>query len=260
MKTTSPSKALELYAKSINKSVLDCDIIFPELKEKAFSYIKFRKRKFNVSIFATQSLFNVDIRGFNTNIYFAVNRENRSHLLNKLLPPTIRKSKHKIYVDILPPSNELLDWLKDESHFDLIDAFSFSNRESLQVYTTGITLIAESIENIDSLLAKTVSLVNALPFSVDAHDFSKLPSEFKSLLPLMKKWGLCDDLERAEKLKRTSRLTKKRLVNLVAPHMSQINNYLSSFGNAALSDDAIFLGRLAETASEIIVRADQLSS
>ena len=252
MKTTSPSKALELYAKFINKPLLDCNVFFPEIKEKAFSYIKFRRRKFNISRFATQSLFKVDVRGFNTNIYFAVNRENRSYLFNKLLPSTIRKSKHKIYVDILPPSSGLINWLKNESHLDLIDAFSFSNRESLQVYTTGITLITESIENIDALLTKIVTLANALPFFVDAYDFSKLPSEFKSLLPLMKKWGLSDDLERTEKLQRMSLLTKKRVVNLVMPYMSKINTYLSSFGNSALPDDAIILGRLAETVSEIL--------
>jgi hypothetical protein len=128
------------------------------------------------------------------------------------------------------------------------------DKESLHLYADAIDFYLQrsSVSEIISAIEVTCGLAEQLPAGNDDQDvdLDVLPSKFKVLIPFIRKWGVTDDLERSELLEKASRKTLERLVQLVTPHLSSIDEYLNSFGEEPLSEAAIALGALAECTVE----------
>ncbi len=84
-----------------------------------------------------------------------------------------------------------------------------------------------------------------------------IPDNLKHLIPLLKKYSISDDGEREQLVEDIDEKQKKKLIRSVEPFMSEINNFLDSFQDNHLSDEAILLGNLAELVSELQVDNSQ---
>jgi len=80
--------------------------------------------------------------------------------------------------------------------------------------------------------------------------YDELPSKLHPLVPLMSKWGISDDEERWQKIRRSARSTRQKLVDAVVPLLPAINEYLDAFKSEPLSPEACELGNLAQAALE----------
>jgi hypothetical protein len=78
-----------------------------------------------------------------------------------------------------------------------------------------------------------------------------IPDNLKSLFPLLKKWSVSDDDLREQLVEETSERQKKKLINTVYPFINEINEFLDSFKDEPLSEEAILIGNLAELVSEL---------
>jgi hypothetical protein len=137
-----------------------------------------------------------------------------------------------------------------------IKSLSLEEEESLHILSGQAFLYLKRYERdriLDALNLLT-TLAKSLPTAPEeALDFTALPNEFHSLIPLIKKWGITDDEERNEKLGEASRAARVQLIKAVAPHFKAINRFLDSCGDSPLSEAAVLLGALAECASEAMV-------
>lgn len=66
---------------------------------------------------------------------------------------------------------------------------------------------------------------------------ANLPEHLRGLLPLAKKWGIGDDVERTEALKRASGEEIQALRGAVKTHGAAITHWLDSFGSGAVMPD-----------------------
>ncbi len=66
---------------------------------------------------------------------------------------------------------------------------------------------------------------------------ANVPEHLRDLLPLAKKWGIGDDVKRAEALKRASRDELVALRGAVQTHGAAITQWLDSFGSGAVMPD-----------------------
>jgi hypothetical protein len=80
--------------------------------------------------------------------------------------------------------------------------------------------------------------------------YDELPSVLQPLVPLISKWGIADDDERWQKIRRSARSTRQKLVGAVVPLLPEINQYLDTFKSEPLSPEACELGDLAQAALE----------
>jgi hypothetical protein len=84
-------------------------------------------------------------------------------------------------------------------------------------------------------------------------DLGRLPSEFDDLKPLIRRWGIGDDLKRAAAQEAASTDELEELWNAVRPRFPEINEYLDEND----SDEAHLLGNLAEGAMEASFELDR---
>lgn len=60
--------------------------------------------------------------------------------------------------------------------------------------------------------------------------YAELPIALRPLIPLIPKWGIADDEERWQKIKRCRQSTREKLVSAVIPLIPAANQYLDSLG------------------------------
>ena len=65
-----------------------------------------------------------------------------------------------------------------------------------------------------------------------------VPEDLRHLVPLAEKWGIGDDVERAEFIDRASAGDRRALVQAITPHQSRVTAWLDSFGTDPMSDEA----------------------
>jgi hypothetical protein len=151
-------------------------------------------------------------------------------------------------------SDQLAELLDSAALRQALDDLQLKEKESLHLYVDAIVFYLQrsSVCEIMSAIEVTRRLAEQLPTrnKYQGVDLDVLPSNFKVLIPFIRKWGVTDDLERSELLEKASRKTLERLVRSVSPHLSLIDEYLSSFGKEPLSEAAIALGALAECTVE----------
>jgi hypothetical protein len=76
--------------------------------------------------------------------------------------------------------------------------------------------------------------------STPAHELQaeNVPVDLRQLVPLAEKWGIGDDVERAEFIGRASVGDRQALVRAITPHQGRITAWLDSFGTDLMSDEA----------------------
>lgn len=124
--------------------------------------------------------------------------------------------------------------------------------ESLRVYGNGISayLRPRPQPPVTEILRLLARLAHVLPVHetkpLPLHD---LPDQFRPLIPLIRRWGISDDADRAERLERASRRQLQALVRRVSPSHGAINAYLDGVTEHT-PEAATALGALAEAAAE----------
>lgn len=139
---------------------------------------------------------------------------------------------------------------------DLVKKWNLSEDEAVAIRANGLFLIQRNNRSIIPKLTDAVELINnsknifkqSLKKSIFA---KKVPESLKNLLPLTRKWSISDDSEREELVEKADDKEKQELIKLVAPLLNQIDEFLESFKDQPLPEEAILLGNLAELVSEL---------
>jgi hypothetical protein len=146
-----------------------------------------------------------------------------------------------------------ISFLQNPSFKNYINLLRLSPKESLHIGEGWASLYLQRFKCKDVLytLDTLYQLLSLIPPAKDTPiNFEGLPEKFKTLIPGIKRWAVPDDNNRSEKLAKASSKTLTRLVNTVSPYFTKINQYLDSFENRPLPEHAIYLGTLAECATE----------
>jgi hypothetical protein len=113
-----------------------------------------------------------------------------------------------------------------------------SNRNIIPIIDDIIELISSN----EKIFKKTIKL--------DIKS-KNIPENLRPLFPLLKKWSIGDDVDREQLIEETGENQKKKLVSTVYPFMKEINEYLDSFRDEPLTEEAMLIGNLAELVSEL---------
>lgn len=255
-----PVAALQDIAKQSGKTVRTLNLIGTDVGSFRHQLsIKYKGRK--VRLFANTDFIVGTVSGRFAIEAFSINRRD----LGKSEVPLRISSFPALPVFAHKPSGQLGELLNSAPLRQALDDLQLKEKESLHLYSNAIQfyLRRSSVYEITSAIDVTCRLAEQLPEENEDQDIDVdgLPSEFKELTPFIRKWGVTDDLERSELLEQASRKTLERLVRVVAPYLSSIDEYLNSFGKEPLSEAAIALGALAECSLEAqLVLRKHLSS
>ena len=184
----------------------------------------------------------------NTSLLFAVNLPNMLCRADKILDKQI--GEHKIYADNPndTPVINCIDLIKND-----VGDLHLKEHEGLFVYKNALQLVISQqralIPEIDILIQLKSKIEQ--PEVESEIDISKVPEDLQDLIPFLKEWAISDDLERDEKINRSSKKKLMKVTNAVNSKMSIINNYLDSFEEEPLTYEAILIGNLAELVTEI---------
>lgn len=69
-------------------------------------------------------------------------------------------------------------------------------------------------------------------------DAAKVPADLRHLVPLAEQWGIGDDVERYARVERADDAERQALRSAVRPHDRRITEWLDSFGDAPMTDEA----------------------
>jgi hypothetical protein len=135
--------------------------------------------------------------------------------------------------------------------------------ENESVFITGynVSLVLNSQRNLIISINDSIDIINShlsifYKTKIERIFKKNIPENLRPLIPLLKKWTIPDDSEREQLMEETTEKQKKKIVNKVYPYMTEINEFLNSFGDNPLSHEAILIGNLAELVSEIQITMD----
>lgn len=156
-----------------------------------------------------------------------------------------------IYSLVGPLDAPMQNFLEGDVLARVLERVEIADDESLVIYSNQIKvrLVTPSFERV---LYSIDTILDLIPEAeiVEKRDYSDLPLEFAPLLPLLAVWDLSDDEDRWQKVKRSSKATRKRLIETVDPLMPKISAYLDSFTGRQMSDSDSALDSLAQAAME----------
>jgi hypothetical protein len=191
----------------------------------------------------------IDVRGDFSAGLFSINRPSMLIAFYGEIRRSLAIGEHSVYTrhnDPDPPA------LQRPGVREAILALRLEPDEIVNVYGNGVSVCLrprpqQPLIGILQLLAK---LANELPADESRPvPLGELPSEFRPLIPLIRKWGIGDDADRTERLERASRRQLQTLVRRVSPLFQSINAYLDDCsGNGSYA--AAALGSLAQAAVE----------
>jgi len=245
----STSEYIKEKLKEFNTKSKKTNLFNPNLQRTSSRYfiLKMNDRDIiRVFDFGDRIVIEINIKA---SILFAVNLPDTICLANKALR---NNAGFKIYT-----SNTI-----DKTILDCIDlikqdlvALNLQSNEGMYVYGNGISLniniTRDLIPEIKVLQTLKSIIEDNFPEAQDLVDPQKLPEDLRSLIPLFSEWAIMDDLERKEKLQKSSKTKLKKVMEFVYPKMNEINGYLDSFKDNPLPNEAILIGRLAELVSEL---------
>jgi hypothetical protein len=109
----------------------------------------------------------------------------------------------------------------------------FREGEAIHFYRNALVLYARNDDVTVELVAVVSAVANALPISkpqpAPKERYADLPVVLRPLIPLVTEWGISDDEERWQKVKRSRRSTREKLINTVKPLLPALNQYLDGF-------------------------------
>jgi hypothetical protein len=217
--------------------------------------LSFKANNFRVTIRVNDEFLVADVTGafgssticsfVNNNVYASSRRLGSNSLC--------RAFGCKVYIGSILNADSTISCLLNPSFQDFVKALQLSKRESLHIGNGYASLYIQRFiqDDVFTLLDILYQLLGLLPSAKETSiNYQELPEEFHKLIPWIKRWGICDDNERSDKISKASSNALARLVTVLEPEFSVINTYLDSFQNKPLTEQAILLGALAESASE----------
>jgi hypothetical protein len=230
------------------------EVMNANFKERSFRRLlikNYKDYKIQVDDYAEVYLLGLNI---NSDLAFSINNPEKIFLYNKTI--NLVNAPYKVYasdVDYNPLKNEFVRafW---ESFSDKIKTLQLSENESIFFYNNYISFALNPTRNLIQILDDMIDLVSShvrVFTKTNIISSKNLPDNLRLLLPLMKKWGITDDVEREQLIEKTGEKQKKKLISAVDPLMKEINEFLDSFKEQPLSEEAMLLGNLAELVSEL---------
>jgi hypothetical protein len=163
----------------------------------------------------------------------------------------VNAKNYGIYSLVEPLDAQMRSFLDRDVLARVLERVGIADGESVVVYSNQIKarLVTPSFERV---LDTIDTILDLIPESeiVEKRDYSDLPPELAPLLPLLAVWDRSDDEDRWQKVKRSSKASRKRLIETVYPFMAKISTYLDSFNGRQMSDSASALDSLAQAAME----------
>lgn len=258
-----PIDVLNEYAKANSYCVKECDIGFYGVGS-IHHLINFKYNKKNIFLECTDKMLVAEIKGINIGIEFSVKRKNYLFLMTKRLKLTGHKLRHKIYYDKYDSQDPIIKWLLSSNNIEKINDLDLKFPETLQVYANAIVLVFYPYRVIDDELKKLFNILYSLPKKTIKHkkgclviegllfDPQKLPENFQSLIPFIKKWSIGDDVTRSEFNSKISLKEKKQFIKSIWPKMSEIEDYCSKHReDKPIPNEVILLDLLCLSAAEI---------
>ena len=224
----------------------------PNIRETSTRYFVLTDKfgnKFRLFIFSERVTIETPIK---TSLLFSVNLPDIVCLANK--PLGVSLNGRKLFV-ANSDNRSVLDCVALIEPF--IRDLGFEQSEGLFVYRNLIELVLDKNRNLVhelSILTQIKSIIeDRFPEDVsERSNESEIPNDFRDLLPLFKDWAIADDLERTEKIARSSNQELKTVIDAVFPRIDQINAYLDSFESSPFTHEATLLGKLAELVSDLM--------
>jgi hypothetical protein len=205
-----------------------------------------------------EDLFQIGIK-VESDLAFSIN--NPDKLFGFTDPTSISDFPYKVYfsdnendLNLLHQSEFIPFW---NSFSAKIKDLELSQNEGVFIYSNVIYLAISPTRNLIPIVDYVIDLINdnssIFQKSRNERIYARnIPERLRHLIPLMKKWSVGDDSEREQMIEETGEKQKKKLIKLVYPFMIEINEFLDSFGDEALSNEAVLLGNLAELVSELM--------
>ncbi len=203
-----------------------------------------------------------EVRGVETPLLFSINKRHFAFLLEIPLDAPVGFRGLIAYRREMDDPGPAAQWLAAADNAALIDALDMARKEALLVCGNAVGFLGsvkrDRQQMIDTLFAIAdrlprpappddgVPRVDGLPF-----DAAQLPIDLRPLADQVVWWSVGDDEARARRLNDASSDERRDLVRVVSPLLPRINDYLDSFGDAALSNEAVLVGNLAEAAAEL---------
>ena len=85
-------------------------------------------------------------------------------------------------------------------------------------------------------------------------DSQAVPAELRHLIPLAQEWGIGDDVDRAAKVDSATPAQRTKLRRAVVPHQARITQWLDSFGQGEMSQEAAAFMYLQLAIEEMVGR------
>jgi hypothetical protein len=130
----------------------------------------------------------------------------------------------------------------------LIVAADIRDGESLHFSRSDVHfyLKTPTAEHVQRVIESAIELADKIEVLEEPLDLTSLPERFHALIPLIRKWAISDDEDRADLLGTASKAALKKMVEEVSPYFEEIGSYLATFGEKPPPEYACALGTLAE--------------
>jgi hypothetical protein len=137
-----------------------------------------------------------------------------------------------------------------------LNELGLTGDEMMFFYNNHVYCGLEPSRNLASIIDSFIDLLQShedifLNRKIQRASQSQLPQKLQSLNSLMDQFAVSDDAERDQLISSMDEVEKEDLIAAVDPLISEIDDYLESFQQLPLSEDAIRLGNLAELVTEL---------
>jgi hypothetical protein len=221
----------------------------------SYTGIKKTYRKYKIEIDLYKTFLSVTIH-VNSNLALAVNNPDR--MFGYKVPFHMDGSPYPVYVSERPISfvndNNAITFLHEILFF--LGTLELSDREGASFYNNKMRFILLPERDIIKILDSMIELINKNRLVFYARPKQtilkkNIPANLMELFPLLKKYAIADDSERAELVEAMDAKNRKELLAIVNPLFPEINNFLNSFKDSPLTHEATLIGNLAELVSEL---------
>ena len=156
----------------------------------------------------------------------------------------------RLFVSGLEDKEQIVEFANDVKA--LIREIDLKNIESITLSKNQI--LADFLPNRDPLVMidKLIEIVRHIDKGPKINkEINDLPDNLKDLYHLLEKYSISDDLQRDGLIDTMTTKEAKYLIDLVGDRIQDINDYLASFADRPLTENAQQLGALAELVSEL---------
>ncbi len=81
----------------------------------------------------------------------------------------------------------------------------------------------------------------------------EVPRQLRHLVPFAQRWGIGDDVGRAEFIERSSAAERQALIRAITPHQREITAWLDSFGTRPMTDEAAAFMYMQLAVEEMVI-------